>query len=69
MESNGVKGRVHISQDMAHLLALEGKSHWFMLRPDKITAKGKGEMTVRITYPITQVMLRPAFMQNSGGAK
>lgn len=45
MESNGQKGRVHISQGMAHALALQGKAHWYAPRPDKITAKGKGEMS------------------------
>ncbi|CAB9512119.1 Receptor-type guanylate cyclase gcy [Seminavis robusta] len=44
MESNGQPGRVQISAQMAHVLALDGKSHWYTPRPDKITAKGKGEL-------------------------
>jgi transcription termination factor NusB len=44
MESNGQAGRVQISEQMANVLACEGKSHWYTPREDKITAKGKGEL-------------------------
>lgn len=45
MESNGVPGRIHISSETATELTRHGKSGWLTERPDKITAKGKGEMT------------------------
>jgi class 3 adenylate cyclase len=44
MESNGERGRIHASQATAHELIAKGKSSWVSTRPDKITAKGKGEM-------------------------
>ena len=45
MESNGQKGRVHISQTTAQELIKSGKSSYIVERDDKITAKGKGVMT------------------------
>ena len=45
MESNGIPGRIHISQDTADLLTTAGKEKWLTQREDKITAKGKGELT------------------------
>jgi class 3 adenylate cyclase len=50
MESNGAKGRIHISQTTADELTERGKSHWLTPRDDKIVAKGKGEMQ---TYWLT----------------
>ena len=44
MESNGQAGKVQISEQMANVLAFEGRSHWYIPRPDKIIAKGKGEL-------------------------
>lgn len=44
MESNGVKGRIHVSQSTADELLAKGKGHWLTPREDKIIAKGKGEM-------------------------
>ncbi|CAB9526088.1 Receptor-type guanylate cyclase gcy [Seminavis robusta] len=44
MESNGVPGRIHVSQSTADLLVAQGKSEWLTPREDKIVAKGKGEM-------------------------
>jgi Adenylate and Guanylate cyclase catalytic domain len=44
MESNGQAGKVQISEQMANILAWEGKSHWYTPREDKIAAKGKGEL-------------------------
>lgn len=44
MESNGLRGRIHCSQDTADLLTASGKGHWVIPREDKIVAKGKGEM-------------------------
>ena len=45
MESNGIPGRVQISQETADLLLVANKSHWLEPRRDKIQAKGKGELT------------------------
>lgn len=45
MESNGIPDRVQISQETADLLEVANKGHWFEARPDKIQAKGKGELT------------------------
>ena len=44
MESNGVPGRVQVSDSTANELMKAGKSSWLTARPDKIVAKGKGEM-------------------------
>lgn len=41
MESNGIKGRIHVSASTAALLPVK----WLTEREDKIVAKGKGEMT------------------------
>ncbi|CAB9524168.1 Receptor-type guanylate cyclase gcy [Seminavis robusta] len=41
MESNGVKGRIHCSEATAKLLP----DRWLKVRPEKVVAKGKGEMT------------------------
>ena len=45
MESNGIPGRVHLSQATADELAAAGKGDWLIPREDKIVAKGKGELT------------------------
>jgi Adenylate and Guanylate cyclase catalytic domain len=44
MESNGVAGRIHVSQETALELIAKGKSSWITPREDKIIAKGKGEL-------------------------
>lgn len=44
MESNGLPGRIHISQETADELIAKGKSSWVTPREDKIVAKGKGEL-------------------------
>jgi class 3 adenylate cyclase len=44
MESNGVRGRIHVSQATADEVTAKGKGQWVTAREDKITAKGKGEM-------------------------
>jgi class 3 adenylate cyclase len=54
MESNGVAGRIHVSQETAKELIAKGKSKWVTTRDDKIVAKGKGLMQtywVRIGTP------------------
>jgi len=45
MESNGVPGRIHVSEWTAQELRKHGCSNWLEEREDKIVAKGKGEMT------------------------
>ena len=50
MESNGFPGRIHISGATAEELNRHGKGNWYTPRPDKIQAKGKGEMQ---TYFVT----------------
>lgn len=42
MESNGVRGKIHVSQATADCLRALGKSHWITAREDRISAKGKG---------------------------
>ena len=44
MESNGVPGRIHVSQATADELTARGKQAWLVPRRDKIVAKGKGEV-------------------------
>ena len=44
MESNGMKGRIHCSQETADELIMAGKTSWIKTREDRIIAKGKGEM-------------------------
>ena len=50
MESNGVKGRIHVSQATADELSNAGKAAWLTAREEKIVAKGKGSMQ---TYFVT----------------
>ena len=42
MESNGVKGRIHVSQATADALILAGHSKWLISREGGIEAKGLG---------------------------
>jgi class 3 adenylate cyclase len=44
MESNGVAGRIHISQATAEFIISKGKEDWIIPREEKIAVKGKGEM-------------------------
>jgi len=44
MESNGIRNKIHISNDTAEHLRKSGKQHWLVAREEKIVAKGKGEM-------------------------
>ncbi|CAB9501058.1 Receptor-type guanylate cyclase gcy [Seminavis robusta] len=44
MESNGQKGRIHVSQSTADSLVAAGRSHWLTKREDLVEAKGKGSM-------------------------
>jgi Adenylate and Guanylate cyclase catalytic domain len=50
--STGVPGQIHISQQTAQLLHKAGRSGWCTARPEKIVAKGKGEIqTYWLTIP------------------
>lgn len=51
MESNGVGGRIHCSQETADELYAKGKNAWVVPREDKIIAKGKGEMQTYYIVP------------------
>ena len=44
MESNGVKGTIHVSQSTADELIKLGRQSWLVARPEKVAVKGKGEM-------------------------
>lgn len=44
MESNGEKGRIHVSEQTAEALRAKGKGHWLTAREDMIEAKGKGTL-------------------------
>jgi len=45
IETGGQKNKIHISEATAALVRTAGKGHWLRERPDKIVAKGKGELT------------------------
>jgi class 3 adenylate cyclase len=60
MESNGIAGRIHVSQETVDELIAKGKSHWNTRRKDKIVAKGKGELQ---TYWVSP---RPGSTSDSG---
>ncbi|CAB9521796.1 Receptor-type guanylate cyclase gcy [Seminavis robusta] len=45
MESNGVPGKIHVSQSTADELIRHGHRDWLTEREDKVEAKGKGLMT------------------------
>ena len=51
MESNGVGGRIHCSQETADELRAKGKDAWIVPREDKVTVKGKGEMQTFFIIP------------------
>lgn len=44
MESNGIKGKIHVSQSTADELIKSGHGHLLLARQEKISAKGKGDM-------------------------
>jgi 3'5'-cyclic nucleotide phosphodiesterase/Adenylate and Guanylate cyclase catalytic domain len=44
MESSGVPGRIHISQETAALLSKAGKAHWIVSRETTVSLKGKGQL-------------------------
>jgi len=44
IESTGIAGHIHVSQETADLLIAAGKREWLIKREDKVMAKGKGEL-------------------------
>jgi len=66
IESTGKRDRIHISQETADYLIKAGKNHWLKLREDKVTAKGKGELT---TYWLAINKLRPGAKALSTGSQ
>jgi class 3 adenylate cyclase len=44
METNGLTGKIHVSEETANGLIAKGKPHWLEPRSDKIQVKGKGEL-------------------------
>jgi class 3 adenylate cyclase len=44
METNGIIGKIHVSDATAKALTAKGKSHWLEPRSDKVAVKGKGEL-------------------------
>lgn len=51
MESNGLPGRIHCSQQTADELTKRGKGYWLTPREDKIQAKGKGLLQTYFVDP------------------
>jgi len=45
IETGGQRNKIHVSEETAALVSAAGKGHWLRERPDKIVAKGKGELT------------------------
>ena len=52
MESLGVTGKIHVSEATATELRNHGCGSWLEMRQDKVTAKGKGEMTTYFVTPL-----------------
>ena len=44
IESTGIRNRIHMSQATADLIIQAGHGDWVVPRPDRVTAKGKGEL-------------------------
>ena len=54
MENHGIPGRIHVSTSTANELTKVNKGSWLTARPDKIVAKGLGEMdTFFVVVPMT----------------
>ncbi|KAL7571854.1 hypothetical protein ACA910_002930 [Epithemia clementina (nom. ined.)] len=50
IESNGERGRIHVSQQTAEELVKRGKGHLLIPRKDKVVAKGKGELQTFLVH-------------------
>jgi Adenylate and Guanylate cyclase catalytic domain len=51
MESNGIRGKIQVSQETANLLVEADKEYWLIPREDKIMAKGKGTLQTFFVDP------------------
>jgi class 3 adenylate cyclase len=67
MESNGVAGRIHVSQETMLELIAKGKSSWITPREDKIIAKGKGELQTYWVSPRSGSSSSDSGASNPGG--
>eukprot|EP00531_Pseudo-nitzschia_arenysensis_P017059 CAMPEP_0116128232 /NCGR_PEP_ID=MMETSP0329-20121206/7251_1 /TAXON_ID=697910 /ORGANISM="Pseudo-nitzschia arenysensis, Strain B593" /LENGTH=1433 /DNA_ID=CAMNT_0003622359 /DNA_START=227 /DNA_END=4528 /DNA_ORIENTATION=- len=66
MESTGVPNRIQLSQATADLLMTNGKEHWVTKRKDKVSAKGKGELT---TYFLLSVRKKSSSTTSASTSK
>lgn len=57
MESNGMGGKIHVSQSTADELEKLGRSEWLVANDRKLPIKGKGEMQ---TYFVQVGVLAPS---------
>jgi class 3 adenylate cyclase len=57
MESNGMGGKIHVSQSTADELEKLGRSEWLVANDRKLPIKGKGEMQ---TYFVQVGLLAPS---------
>lgn len=69
METNGVSGRVQVSQATADLIIASGKQHWLTPRKEMIQAKGKGKMQVYFFKPRSNGLSKLESMSNWHGDK
>lgn len=72
MESNGVKYRIHVTQETADALIARGKENWLIPREDKIVAKGKGVMQTYFVDVITaknRSVVSSALSLSQGGSQ
>ena len=66
MESNGLVGFVHASQETANALIAHGKEHWLTPRENKIFAKGKGEVQTYFVNPMYGSKIRSTSAEDVG---
>ena len=57
VETTGRKNQIHLSETTAALISNANKGHWIVKREDKVTAKGKGEMTTYWLLPPVAAMV------------
>lgn len=63
----GIRGKIQVSQDTAHLLTMAGKAHWLEARDDSVHAKGKGVLQTYwlIRRSIRSTSKRPSASSNN----
>ena len=67
METNGVPGRIHVSEATANELKAKGKESWVTAREDQIVAKGKGVLTTFFAIPRASSFTTGTHSVSSGG--